>query len=88
MKAVLETNNPVLLSAAVDRLAQEGIASVVFDSAMSAIEGSIGAFPRRLMVAPDSESRARWALAILAREVESGALARSITALDDDEPAR
>jgi len=50
MKEVLRTNDLVLLSYATHVLAEAGIEAVVFDAHMSAVEGSIGAFPRRLMV--------------------------------------
>jgi hypothetical protein len=39
-------------------LAEVGIEAVVFDAHMSAVEGSIGAFPRRLMVEDDDIARA------------------------------
>jgi hypothetical protein len=35
------------------------VKSVVLDQYMSAVEGSIGAFPRRLAVAPEDEENAR-----------------------------
>lgn len=54
MKEVLRTNDLVLLSYATHVLAEAGIAATVFDAHMSAVEGSIGAFPRRLMV-PDED---------------------------------
>jgi hypothetical protein len=53
MKEVLRTNDLVLLSYATHVLAEAGIEAVVFDAHMSAVEGSIGAFPRRLMVDDD-----------------------------------
>ena len=58
MRAVLETNNPVSLSYAVDILSQEGIDHVVFDENASVIDGSMGFLPRRLMVADDDFTRA------------------------------
>ena len=54
MKEVLRTNDLVLLSYATHVLAEAGIEAQVFDAHMSAVEGSIGAFPRRLMV-PDED---------------------------------
>lgn len=63
MKELLRTNNPVYLSFAQALLADEGIEAIVFDAHMSVLEGSIGALPRRLMVADDDETRARWLLA-------------------------
>jgi hypothetical protein len=50
MKAVLKTNDPVLLSFAANVLEQEGIAHVVFDENSSIMDGSAGFLPRRLMV--------------------------------------
>lgn len=58
MKEVLRTNDLVLLSYATHVLAEAGIEAVVFDAHVSAVEGSIGAFPRRLMVQDDDISRA------------------------------
>ncbi|WP_119389870.1 putative signal transducing protein [Taklimakanibacter lacteus] len=58
MKEVLRTNDLVLLSYATHVLAEAGIEAVVFDSHMSAVEGSIGAFPRRLMVQDDDIAKA------------------------------
>jgi len=68
MKDILRTTDPVLLSFAESVLAAEGIPAVVFDMHASAIEGSISAIPRRLMVADEHESRAR---AILDAAIES-----------------
>ncbi|HTN96602.1 MAG TPA: DUF2007 domain-containing protein [Nordella sp.] len=53
MKEVLRTNDLVLLSYATHVLAEAGIEATVFDAHMSAVEGSIGVFPRRLMVQDD-----------------------------------
>jgi hypothetical protein len=58
MKEVLRTNDLVLLSYATHVLAEAGIEAVVFDAHMSAVEGSIGAFPRRLMVQDEDINRA------------------------------
>ena len=58
MKEVLRTNDLVLLSYASHVLAEAGIEAVVFDAHMSAVEGSIGAFPRRLMVQDEDHARA------------------------------
>jgi Putative prokaryotic signal transducing protein len=54
MRAVLRTNNPVLLNFAEVLLADAGIAAVVFDADMSIMDGSVGILPRRLMV-PDED---------------------------------
>lgn len=62
MRELLRTNDLVLLSYASHLLEEAGIASFVFDSYMSALEGSIGALPRRLMVEEDDYLRARRVL--------------------------
>lgn len=50
MRDLLRTNDPVLLNFAMSLLHDAGIEAVVFDQHMSLAEGSIGAFPRRLVV--------------------------------------
>ncbi|MGQ0741481.1 MAG: putative signal transducing protein [Alphaproteobacteria bacterium] len=62
MKEILRTTDAVLLSFAQHVLAEAGIECVVFDTHMSIMDGSIGALPRRLMVADDDAERARTAL--------------------------
>jgi hypothetical protein len=59
MKELLRTNDPVHLSWAMATLAQEGIESLVLDQHTSIVEGSIGAIPRRLVVAERDYPRAR-----------------------------
>ncbi|NLH83546.1 MAG: DUF2007 domain-containing protein, partial [Phyllobacteriaceae bacterium] len=59
MRELVRCNDPVLLSAVEALLAGAGIEALVLDGAMSALEGAIGAFPRRLLVADDDEVRAR-----------------------------
>jgi hypothetical protein len=59
MRIVAITNDPVRLSFLGALLADAGVKSVVLDQYMSAMEGSIGAFPRRLAVAPEDEAQAR-----------------------------
>jgi len=59
MIELLRTNDPVLLSFAAALLADAGIESEVFDSHTSIVEGSIGAIPRRLMVAAAAAAAAR-----------------------------
>ena len=63
MKELLRTNDPVHLSWAEAALAAAGIDAVVLDVHTSAIEGSISAIPRRLMVLDDDIALARDALA-------------------------
>ena len=67
MREVLRSNDAVRLSWLTALLADAGIAVVVLDTHMSIIEGSIGALPRRLMVADDDHARA---LAVLAEAGE------------------
>ncbi|HXA26600.1 MAG TPA: DUF2007 domain-containing protein [Acetobacteraceae bacterium] len=63
MRVLVTSNDPVRLSFLTVLLADAGIAAVVLDAHTSAIEGSIGAIPRRLMVATEDEPRARRVLA-------------------------
>jgi hypothetical protein len=58
MMEVLVTNDPVQLSWARTLLEEAGIACLVFDENASAVEGSIGAIPRRLMVADEDRDQA------------------------------
>jgi hypothetical protein len=54
MREVLRSNDPVLINFAQAVLRDAGIGCVVADQHMSVVEGSIGAFPRRLLV-PDAD---------------------------------
>ena len=58
MKELLRTNDPVRLSWLRALLKDSGVDSLVFDDHTSLVEGSIGAIPRRLMVAERDYSRA------------------------------
>ena len=51
MKELLRTNDVVRLSFLQSLLKDSGIESLVLDHYTSVVEGSIGAIPRRLMVA-------------------------------------
>jgi hypothetical protein len=62
MRDVLKTNDAVLLSFAEAVLRDAGIESVVFDSHMSIMDGSLGILPRRLMVLDEEHARARAVL--------------------------
>ena len=62
MRELLRSNDTVLLSLAESVLRQAGIASVLADEHISLLEGSIGAFPRRLLVAKEDWGAARTAL--------------------------
>jgi hypothetical protein len=59
MKELLRTNDVVLLSFATALLRDEGMEPVVLDTHMSILEGSVGAIPRRLMVADADYATAR-----------------------------
>jgi hypothetical protein len=62
MLEILCTNDPVLLSFAEAVLGDAGIVVLVADRHMSIIEGSIGIFPRRMLVRASDFGRARVAL--------------------------
>lgn len=62
MRTITISNNLVRLSFLDALLRDAGIASVLLDGHASAVEGSIGAIPRRLMVAAEDEARARRVL--------------------------
>jgi single-stranded DNA-specific DHH superfamily exonuclease len=63
MKELLRTNDMVRLSWAQAVLADAGIDCIVLDHHTSLVEGSIGAIPRRLMVAEHDHRRAGAVLA-------------------------
>jgi len=63
MQIVALSNNLVRLSFLSALLRDAGIGSVLLDGHVSAVEGSIGAIPRRLAVAEADEARARRVLA-------------------------
>lgn len=50
MLVIMRTNDPVQLSFLVALLQDAGIEAIVLDAHISAMEGSIGAIPRRLAV--------------------------------------
>jgi hypothetical protein len=58
MRELVMTNDLVLISYVEALLADQGIEAVVFDRNISLMEGSIGAFPRRVVVADEHWSRA------------------------------
>jgi hypothetical protein len=62
MREIVRTNDRVLLTAICALLDGAGIHHLVFDQNMSALEGSIGAFPRRILVSDDAEDEARGLL--------------------------
>lgn len=62
MRTVITTNDPVRLSFLHALLRDAGIDCVLLDAHTSAVEGSIGAIPRRLMVLAEDEAAARLVL--------------------------
>jgi hypothetical protein len=62
LREILKTNNPVELNFAQAMLKDAGIETVVFDTNMSVLDGSMVILPQRLMVANEDEAQA---LAIL-----------------------
>ncbi len=70
MKELLRTNDTVRLSFVQALLRDSGIDSLVLDHHTSLVEGSIGAIPRRLMVAQRDYLRARALLAAAGEEAE------------------
>jgi hypothetical protein len=59
MRELMVSNDAVAMSFARSVLQEAGIESFVADQHMSIAEGSIGAFPRRLLVATESLPEAR-----------------------------
>jgi len=62
MREILRSNDAVLISFAESVLRQAGVASFLADQHISMTEGSIGAFPRRLLVGEEDWPVARRAL--------------------------
>jgi len=62
MQELLRTNDPVYLSYVSHVLGEHEVEFLVLDSFTSAVEGSISAIPRRIMVADDDLAQARAAL--------------------------
>ncbi|MGE3066077.1 MAG: DUF2007 domain-containing protein [Hyphomicrobiaceae bacterium] len=63
MRDILKSNDAVVLSFAEAVLREAGISADIADRHMSIVEGSIGIFPRRLLVATEDVLRARRLLA-------------------------
>ena len=59
MEELVRTNDLVLISFIEALLRDAGIEHFVADQAISAVEGSIGLFPRRVMVDSDDAEAAR-----------------------------
>jgi len=62
MRELLRSNDAVVMSFAQAVLQEAGIATFLADQHMSVVEGSIGAFPRRLLVDAAEFGAARRAL--------------------------
>ena len=62
MRTLLISNNLIRLSFLSALLRDAGIDCVLLDGHVSAVEGSIGAIPRRLAVLPKDEHQARRVL--------------------------
>lgn len=74
MIELIRSNDIVLINVVETLLGEAGIAVFVADGHMSAIEGSIGAFQRRVLVPADRENAARRLIvdAGLAAELRHG----------------
>ena len=59
MRELVRTNDAVVISAIEALLSGAGIAHLVVDQNMSVLEGSIGIFPRRILVGEDELAAAR-----------------------------
>jgi hypothetical protein len=62
MEEVFRTNDPVKLSYAEHLLIEAGIEYFVLDRHISAVEGNIGVFPRRILVKESELPKARLTL--------------------------
>ncbi len=56
---LVRTNDIVMISLIESLLTEEGVPYFVADQHMSAVEGSLGFLPRRIMVDADQRNRAR-----------------------------
>ena len=63
MKELLRTNDLVLISRIEALLDEAGLNCLVADGHMSALEGSVGFLPRRILVVDDEIDEARTLLA-------------------------
>ena len=69
MKLLLRTNDFVKISWIQALLADSGIEALVLDGHMSVMEGSIGAIPRRIVVADEDYERACQVLTDAGEEI-------------------
>ncbi len=72
MKEILRTNDPTIIAFATALLRGEDIECFVLDVHMSVLEGTIGLFPKRMMVARENHFRACAILRDNDIEVEQG----------------
>lgn len=72
MQTVLRTNDLVFLSLAEAVLRDAGMSPQVFDSFAAAVDGSIGAIPRRLVVPERHGAEAAALIAALQAEADHG----------------
>lgn len=79
MKELLRTNDMIELSWTEAVLSEHGIECIILDAHMSVMEGSIGAIPRRVMVANDMLARAKALL-----ESEKASLSHTQTTTPTD----
>lgn len=63
MRELVRTNDAVVISAIEALLRGAGIEHLIVDQNMSVLEGSIGVFPRRILVIEDDLAPARRLLA-------------------------
>lgn len=62
MRVIAESTDPVRVSFLMALLRDAGIPCVLLDAHISAVEGGIGAFPRRIAVAAEDAAQARRVL--------------------------
>ncbi|HBK92210.1 MAG TPA: hypothetical protein DDZ68_11115 [Parvularcula sp.] len=63
MNELIRTNDPALISFVEALLKEAGFRYLVADAHMSALDGSVGALPRRILVESGKETEARCLLA-------------------------
>lgn len=59
METIIASNDTIRLNFLMALLRDAGLAPVLLDQNIAAIEGNIGAFPRRIAVAADEAAQAR-----------------------------
>ncbi len=86
MQNILRTNDPVLLSFVEALLREAGIGHHVADANISILEGSIGAFPRRVMVADEDLAAARQLIADAGLAAELLPMSGAAMPISPDDP--